>query len=142
VNETTAARPSDSARSTFALNVLGIGLVLTLGVVSCLRLTRTTSAPGAERLGNFLAYCLVAALWAWFARADRQGRTWARTAGTVSFALWLLPVIGDTLGIAAMTLDGWQIATCLLAFLVGTAGLASVVTMWRRPSAAVEKALG
>ena len=142
VNETAAASPPDAARSTFVLNALGIGLVLALGVLTYVRLTRTTSASETLRLAEFLEYCVVAGVWTGIAAGYRKGRGWARTAGTVSFALWLLPVIVDSIAFAKLDLDAWQTATGLLAILVGMAGLGPVLGMWRGRSARVRKALG
>lgn len=134
--------PPAAARFTVVLHALGIGLVLALGILTYVRLTKTTSTSETLRLAEFLEYLLVAGLWAGIAAGERKGRGWARTAGTVSFALWLLPVIGDSIAFASIDLDGWQTAAGLMAILIGIVGLASVLSMWRWRSAGVQKALG
>lgn len=127
--------PPGAARSTFVLNVLGVGLVVALGALTYIRLTRTTSTSLPGRVGYVLPYCLVAGLWTWIALRHRTGRRWARIAGTISFALWLVPVAVDSVAFVAIDLDGWQTAAGIGALLVGVVGLASVVTMWRQPAA-------
>lgn len=113
-------KPLSSARATFGLNVLGIGLVVALGVVT-----------------YALLYGLVAGLWTWVATKCRTGRRWARIAGTVSFAVWSLSAIGDVVGLVASYLDGWQTAAGLMGLLVWIVGLTSVLTMWSKSSGAV-----
>lgn len=117
--------------------MLGIGLVVALGVVTYVRLTKTTSMGWTGRTEYALLYGLVAGLWTWIAIKCRTGRRWARIAGTVSFAVWSLPAIGNFVGLVASYLDGWQTAAGLMGLLVWTVGLASVLTMWGKSSGAV-----
>jgi hypothetical protein len=131
-------KPPGAARSTFVLNVLGIGLVLALSVLTYVRLTKTTSMGLTGRREYALEDILVAGLWMWIAIKSRSGRRWARIAGTIAFALWLLPVIADSAAFVSLNgLDGWQIASGVLVFLAWIVGLMSVLTMWRKSSGAV-----
>lgn len=127
-----------AARSTFVLNVLGIGLVLALSVLTYVRLTKTTSMDLTGRCEHTLEDILVAGLWTWIALKSRTGRRWARIAGTIAFALWLLPVIADSAAFVSLSgLDGWQIGGGVLVFLAWIVGLTSVLTMWHKTSGAV-----
>lgn len=130
-------KPLSAVRSTFRLNALGIGLVVALGVVTYVRLTRTTTMGWTGRGEYALLYGLVAGLWMFIAIKCRAGRRWARIAGTVSFAVWSLSAIGDFIGLVTSYLDGWQTAAGLMGLLVWIVGLASVLTMWSKSSGAV-----
>jgi len=69
----------------------------------------------------------VVALWLWLAFASKQGRSWARTVGTLLFGVDTLallltlgsPGIGGTKGIGVII---WLI------------GLVTVILLWRRQS--------
>jgi Transposase len=73
---------------------------------------------------------VVPALWLWMARANGQGRNWARTLSTVLF------------GLATLRLAGWikdGVALVLIAALTWLAGLAVVWLLWRPASSAFFK---
>jgi hypothetical protein len=115
-------------------------LVWAIGTIavaaSIVRHYPVVSASGDHRLAGAVtvAVLLCAAeitLWLAIARACRRGRSGARVAGTVLFAvhtLGLLGVLGSSqagLGAAkVLTLIGWLI------------GLGAVVALWQRPSSA------
>jgi hypothetical protein len=89
---------------------------------------------GAVTLAVFLSAVDIA-LWLGMARACRRGRSWARVAGTVLFALHTLGVLGVLASSQAglgpakvLTLIGWLI------------GCGAVVFLWQRTSSVFFKA--
>ena len=85
---------------------------------------------------------VVIALWLWMARANGQGRNWARIVSTVLFGLATLQLIGGLrepgshAGFAVMVF-GWVVP--VLAWL---AGLGAVWLLWRPASSAFFKPQG
>jgi hypothetical protein len=74
-----------------------------------------------------VAGLIVPAVWLWMARANGQGRNWARIVSTVLFGL-------ATLQLAGTIRDG--VALFLIAVLTWLAGLAAVWLLWRPASSA------
>jgi hypothetical protein len=88
---------------------------------------------------------VVIALWLWMARANGQGRNWARSLSTVLFGLAALQLRGDFTqpvshtGSGAMVLYYGDIALFAAAWL---AGAAAVWLLWRPASSAFFKPQG
>jgi hypothetical protein len=76
---------------------------------------------------------VVPALWVWMARANGQGRNWARILSTVLFGL-------ATLQLSGSMRDG--VALFLIAVLSWLVGLAAVWLLWRQASSAFFKPQG
>jgi hypothetical protein len=72
-----------------------------------------------------VAGLIVPAVWLWMARANSQGRNWARTVSTVLFALATLHLAGNH--------GAPQVILAVLAWLVG---LAAVLLLWCPASSA------
>jgi hypothetical protein len=76
---------------------------------------------------------IVPAAWLWMARANGEGRNWARVLSTVLFGLATLQVAGNMK-------DG--VALFLIAVLAWLAGLAAVWLLWRPAASAFLKPRG
>jgi hypothetical protein len=79
-------------------------------------------------IGLFIASGLIgAALWLWMARANGDGKSWARIVATVLFAI---DTIGQFVGL------GGSLATVgrVFSILVWLIGLATIVLLWQRTS--------
>ena len=82
------------------------------------------------------------ALWLWMARANGQGRSWARILSTVLFALATLQLIGDLQQAVSPAGTIEPVLGLLLAVLVWLPGLAAVWLLWRPASSAFFKPHG
>jgi hypothetical protein len=100
-----------------ALKRAGLDIGIDTAIVAPLRTRR--------RLGGLF---IAAAAWIVLARACKNGHSWARTAGTVLFAL---ATVDSLVGASAAPIAGavrlWGLVTWL-------AGLVAVILLWRRPS--------
>jgi hypothetical protein len=74
-----------------------------------------------------------AGLWFWMARANRQGKNWARITSTVFFGLDCLAfiLIIALVGSVSAKAAGIVLAAGSIQWLIG---LAAVILLWRRPS--------
>ena len=66
------------------------------------------------------------ALWLWMARANGQGKNWARILSSVLFAV-------DTLSLLAV-LNAPSLLGVLFTALIWLAGLSAIVLLWRKES--------
>ncbi|HTZ93253.1 MAG TPA: hypothetical protein VMB74_12720 [Streptosporangiaceae bacterium] len=74
---------------------------------------------------------LVIALWLWMARANGQGRKWARILSTVLFGLATLQLAGDLRQPVTHVVHGLEALGLLGAVLTWLPGLAVVWLLWR-----------
>jgi hypothetical protein len=77
---------------------------------------------------------IAAAVWIVLARACRNGQSWARTTGTVLFALATVDTIVGLSAPIAGPVRLWGLVTWL-------AGLVAVILLWQRPSTAYFKGI-
>jgi hypothetical protein len=77
---------------------------------------------------------IAAAVWIVLARACRNGQSWARTTGTVLFALATIDTIVGLSAPIAGPVRLWGLVTWL-------AGLVAVILLWQRPSTAYFKGI-
>jgi hypothetical protein len=82
---------------------------------------------------------VVIALWLWMARANGQGRTWARILSTVLFGLATLQLISDWQQAVSPAGTIEPVLGLLLAVLGWLPGLAAVWLLWRPASSAFFK---
>ena len=85
---------------------------------------------------------VVIALWLWMARADGQGRNWARILSTVLFALATLQLTGIFRTPVSHAGFGVEVLGLLGAVLPWLVGLAAVWLLWRPASRAFFKPQG
>ena len=79
---------------------------------------------------------VVTALWLWMARANGQGRNWARIASTVLSGLAAVQLIGGFRQPVTHVAPGLQVLGLLGAALALLPGLAAVWLLWRPASSA------
>jgi hypothetical protein len=77
---------------------------------------------------------IAAAVWIVLASACRNGQSWARTTGTVLFALATIDTIVGLSAPIAGPVRLWGLVTWL-------AGLVAVILLWQRPSTAYFKGI-
>jgi hypothetical protein len=82
---------------------------------------------------------VVIALWLWMARANGQGRNWARILSTVLFGLATLQLAGDFRQPVSHVVLGFEALGLLGAVLTWLPGLAVVWLLWRPASSAFFK---
>lgn len=118
----------------------GIAVILGLTVVLTLHNAPHTAAAssGAYKAGRIaggaISGLIAGGLWLWMAWANKRGRSWARILSTVLFGLLTLE--------AAATLPGTLPAALkIVTFLEWAAGLAAIVSLWKRQSGAYYKAV-
>ena len=122
--------------------VSAVNLIISLAVIGGLKayhgrfLGHSLTAAQVSHLNTVIIAAVVTglvviALWLWMARANGQGRNWARIVSTVLFGLATLELIG--------THDVGQV---LLAVLTWLTGLAAVWLLWRPASSAFFKPQG
>jgi hypothetical protein len=104
------ARPSLTAAQVNQLNTFIITLAIVSGVIGI-------------------------ALWLWMARANSQGRNWARVVSTVLFGLATLDLFGVVSQPATLIGLVFPILTWLI-------GLGAVILLWRKESTAFFKPQG
>ena len=134
--------------------VSAVGLIIGLALI-------TVDIKAAAR-GQFLDHSLAAqkplvitlwivfglvviALWLWMARANRQGRSWARILATVLFGLATLPLRGDFTQPVSHTGFGVTVlyyGGTVLFVAAWLAGAAAVWLLWRPASSAFFKPQG
>jgi hypothetical protein len=87
---------------------------------------------------------VVIALWLWMARANRQGRNWARILSTVLFALATLQLISQASVQQPVSRAGFAVMVfgVIVPVLALVAGLAAVWLLWRPASSAFFKPQG
>jgi hypothetical protein len=85
---------------------------------------------------------VVPAVWLWMARADRQGRSWARIVSTVLFGLATLQVAGIGKTPVSHTGFGIEVLGLILPALGWLIGLAVVWLLWRPACSAFFKPQG
>jgi hypothetical protein len=79
---------------------------------------------------------VVPALWLWMARANGQGRSWARILSTVLFALATLQLTGIFKAPVSQAGFGMEVLGLVAPVLGWLAGLAAVWLLWRPASSA------
>jgi hypothetical protein len=115
---------------------LVVSLVNISGTKSAIRKARPTLTVAQVNQLNTLIIALALisgvvgiALWLWMARANSQGRNWARILSTVLFLLATL----DLVGVFSQPKTVISLVFPLLTWLIG---LGAVFLLWRRPSTA------
>ena len=121
-----------------AASILGIVIdILTVGATKTaiekrshhLTASQVNSAQHVLVIAFIVGGVIGAAVWIFLARACKNGHSWARTTGTVLFAL---ATVDFLVGVSAAPIAGavrlWQLITWL-------PGLVAVILLWRRPSA-------
>jgi hypothetical protein len=113
-----------------------VSLVSISGTKSAIRKARPTlTTAQVNQLNTFIITLAIIsglvgiALWLWMARANSQGRNWARIVSTVLFGLATL----DLFGVISQPKTILGLIFPVLTWIVG---LAAVVLLWRRASAA------
>jgi hypothetical protein len=113
---------------------LVISLVSISGTKEAIRKARPSlSAAQVNQLNTFIIALAVVsgvigvALWLWMARANSQGRNWARIVSTVLFGLATL----DMFGVLSQPKTALGLVFPVLTWLVG---LGAVILLWRRDS--------
>ena len=113
---------------------LVISLVSISGTKEAIRKARPSlSAAQVNQLNTFIIALAVVsgvigvALWLWMARANSQGRNWARIVSTVLFGLATL----DMFGVLSQPKTVLGLVFPVLTWLVG---LGAVILLWRRDS--------
>jgi hypothetical protein len=120
-----------AAVTTMSLIITIISLAFTGGGAARLRLLgRTQPLPVAITVGIMAGVVLIA-LWLWMARANGQGRNWARILSTVLFGLATLHLFSNK--------DVVQVVFAVVNWLVG---LAAVWLLWHPTSNAFFKPQG
>ncbi len=111
-----------------------ISLVSISGTKDAIRKARPSlTATQVNQLNTFIiALAIVSgvigvALWLWMARANSQGRNWARIVSTVLFGLATL----DIFGVLSQPEPAISLVFPVLTWLVG---LGAVILLWRRES--------
>jgi hypothetical protein len=85
---------------------------------------------------------VVPALWLWMARANGQGRNWARILSTVLFALATLQLTGIFKAPVSHVGLGMEVLGLVVPVLTWLTGLAAVWLLWRPASSAFFKPQG
>jgi hypothetical protein len=113
-----------------------VSLVSISGTKSAIRKARPTlTTAQVNQLNTFIITLAIIsglvgiALWLWMARANGQGRNWARIVSTVLFFLATLDLVG-------VISQPKTILGLIFPVLTWIVGLAAVVLLWRRSSAA------
>jgi hypothetical protein len=113
-----------------------VSLVNISGTKSAIRKARPTlTVTQVNQLNTFIiALALISgvvgiALWLWMARANSQGRNWARIVSTVLFCLATL----DLVGVFSQPKTVLSLVFPVLTWFIG---LGAVFLLWRRPSTA------
>ena len=113
---------------------LVISLVSIGGTKDAIRKARPSlTATQVNQLNTFIIALAVVsgvigvALWLWMARANSQGRNWARIVSTVLFGLATL----DIFGVLSQPKTAISLVFPVLTWLVG---LGAVILLWRRES--------
>jgi hypothetical protein len=97
-------------------------------------LTQVNASQHALIFGFILGGIVAAVLWVVIARACQDGRNWARTTGTVLFAISTIDtLVGATIAPVAEGVKIWYGVVWLI-------GLTAVILLWQRPSTAYFKA--
>jgi Protein kinase domain len=114
-----------------------VNVVVSLAAISQIKTSFEVQHPFAQNAAQGVATLAAAAViisgavavgvWLKLASASRKGRSWARTAGTILFALDTLTLLG-TLGRAGIP------ATKTFGALTWLIGLLAVISLWRRQS--------
>jgi hypothetical protein len=147
----TAVKLMDAGAAVSAVNlIIGLALII-VDIKAAARgqfLGHSLTAPQMRPLiiTMWIAFSLVViALWLWMARANGQGRNWARILSTVLFGLATLQLRGDFMqpvshaGFGVTVLYYGGIALFVAAWL---AGAAAVWLLWRPASSAFFKPQG
>jgi hypothetical protein len=99
--------------------------------------TQISNAATSYIVSTIIVGLIAIALWLWMARMNnRGGRSWARIAATVFFALWTFYTyqnIGGTRGSATF------VAALVIILVIWLIGLASLYFLWRPDSTAYYK---
>jgi hypothetical protein len=113
-----------------------VSLVSISGTKSAIRKARPTlTTAQVNQLNTFIITLAIIsglvgiALWLWMARANSQGRNWARIVSTVLFGLATLDLVG-------VISQPKTILGLIFPVLTWIVGLAAVVLLWHRASAA------
>jgi hypothetical protein len=113
-----------------------VSLVSISGTKSAIRKARPTlTTAQVNQLNTFIITLAIIsglvgiALWLWMARANGQGRNWARIVSTVLFFLATLDLVG-------VISQPKTILGLIFPVLTWIVGLAAVVLLWRRSSTA------
>ncbi|MGH3204013.1 MAG: hypothetical protein ACRDOA_10480 [Streptosporangiaceae bacterium] len=96
--------------------------------------SQINSAQHVLVIGFIVGGVIAAAVWVFLARACKNGNLWARTTGTVLFALATVDTVVGLSAPIAGAVKLWGLITWL-------AGLAAVILLWRRPSTAYFKGI-
>jgi hypothetical protein len=114
-----------------------VNVIVSLAAISQIKTSFEAQHPLAQNAAQGVATAAAAVViiigavaigvWLKLASASRKGRSWARTAGTILFALDTLALLG-TLGRAGIP------ATKTFGALTWLIGLLAVISLWRRPS--------
>ena len=91
---------------------------------------------------TILSGLVVAAVWLWMARADGQGRNWARIVSTVLFGLATLQLTGIFTAPASHAGFGMEVLGLIMPVLGWLIGLAVVWLLWRPAASAFFKPQG
>ena len=109
----------------------GLGLILNLIGVG-----RSGSNTSSGAVGSLIGICL----WVWMARANKEGKSWARVTSTVFFGidcllvLLLLVAILVTLHSVSPSLKTLLLLSGLAGIVIWAVGLATIILLWRRES--------
>ena len=119
-----------------------ISLVDISGTKAAIRKARPTlSAAQVNQLNTFIITLAIVsgvigvALWLWMAKANSQGRSWARILSSVLFGLATL----DMFGVLSQPKTLLGLVFPMLTWLIG---LGAVILLWRRDSSAFFKPRG
>jgi hypothetical protein len=127
-----------------AVSVLGIVIdILTVSATKTaiekhshhLTASQVNSAQHVLVIAFIAGGIIAAAVWIVLARACQNGHSWARTTGTVLFAL---ATVDTLVGGAAAPIAG---AVRLWGLITWLAGLTAVILLWQRPSTAYFKGI-
>jgi hypothetical protein len=97
----------------------------------------TNSQVAAIILSMIVFTILISAIWVLVARLNQAGKSWARIAATVLFALWLYSTF-RSIPLAAK--GGYGIVSIIIMLAICLIGLAVVYLLWRPDSTAFYKA--
>jgi hypothetical protein len=94
--------------------------------------SQVASTQHALVIGAIVGGLIAIAAWIFLARACRNGNAWARTTGTVFFALATVDTIGSAVAPVAVAVKAfWPV--------IWLAGLTAVIFLWQRASTAFFK---